>query len=127
MAIERRRVPGTMALVDKVRIAGTSVIVYRAWEPSALRSTPSGGHTTLTYLAEHEVPAGMHAGWYGDVARRGLPPDLAALPAYSDERYTRVTEWQRGQQECAYAMITTAYPEAAAGARRWGEIEARDA
>jgi len=56
------------------------------------------------------------------VGSRPLPPELDALPAYSDERYRAVSAWHAAQYDEAYAAIVAEYPEAADGERSMGEI-----
>jgi len=96
-------------VIKKYSVAGTDLIVYEVYEPSALM----GPHGTVTSI---------EGKWYGRVGTRRPPPELEALPAGSEERFRAVGKWYEGQYEEAYKLITEAFPEAQGGRRSMGEI-----
>uniref|UniRef100_A0A6M3M5H9 Uncharacterized protein n=1 Tax=viral metagenome TaxID=1070528 RepID=A0A6M3M5H9_9ZZZZ len=96
-----------MAIIKRTRIIGTRQVIYDAWEPSR-------GHSTITHADEH--------GWLGRIGSRRLPPDLAALRPYSQERREAVAAWHESQYQEAYSLILAEYPAAADGYRSMGDI-----
>lgn len=94
-------------VVTRTRIIGTDTVVYAAWEQMA-------GHSTMRFF--EDVSAYM-----GRIGTRQLPVELYTLPAYSDERYERVTEWQTNEYARAYAAIEEAYPHTTGSRRSMGE------
>lgn len=95
-------------VVNKFSVAGTDLIVYEAWEPSAI----IGKHGTLTSIEDK---------WYGRIGTRYLPPEIEELPR-GDQRTRAVGKWHDDQYEEAYALITRAFPESKDGRRSMGEI-----
>lgn len=98
-------------VVKKYSVAATDLLVYDAWEPSAIM----GRHSTITTIEGR---------WYGRVGTRYLTPDVEALPP-GDERSRVVGKWHEDQYEEAYRLIIQAFPEATAGKRSMGEITLR--
>lgn len=92
--------------VARYRIAGTTAIVYTAWEPYAR-------HSTSTRIDQRNM---------GRVGTRQLTDELDTLPAWSNERARAVGQWHGAQYEEAYAAILVAFPEATDGLRCMGEI-----
>ncbi len=95
MAHETRMVAGEVVVTRSAMYGGG--FVYEAWEPSG----PFGGHSTITTLRGEK--------WYGSIASRRLPPELEALPARSEERFTRVRAWRLAQETIARAFIRAAF------------------
>lgn len=96
-------------VIKKYSVATTDLIVYDAWEPSALM----GPHATITSIDDK---------WYGRIGTKRPPPELEALPRMSEERFRAVGKWYEDQYEEAYELIVQAFPEAKAGKRGIGEI-----
>ncbi|MBA7608583.1 hypothetical protein ES703_15761 [subsurface metagenome] len=96
-------------VVKKYSVATTNLIVYEAWEPSAIM----GRHTSITSIDSE---------WYGRIGTRYLSPELEKLPAGSEERLRAVGKWHHEQYEEAYKLIIQAFPEAEGGKRSMGEI-----
>ena len=95
-------------VIKKYSVATTDLVVYEAWEPSAIM----GKHSTITSIDGQ---------WYGRIGTRYLPPELERLPR-GDERSRAVGKWHEDQYEEAYNLIIKAFPEAEAGRRSMGEI-----
>jgi hypothetical protein len=96
-------------VIRKYSVATTDLIVYEAWEPSALM----GPHATITSIDDK---------WYGRIGTRRPSAELEALPAGSEERFRAVGKWYEDQYDDAYKLIVQAFPEAGAGRRSMGEI-----
>lgn len=96
-------------VIKKYSVAATDLIVYEAWEPSAIM----GRHSTITSIDGE---------WYGRIGTRYLPTELEELPAGSEERLRAVGKWHEDQYEEAYRLILEAFPDADAGRRSMGEI-----
>ena len=95
-------------VIKKYSVATTDLVVYEAWEPSAIM----GKHNTITSIDGE---------WYGRIGTRHLPPELEKLPP-GPERITAVGKWHEDQYQEAYNLILRAFPEAQAGKRSMGEI-----
>jgi len=96
--------------VRKIQIIGTKLYVYSAWEPTELL----GRHRTITHRDDDQC-----------FGRIGCDPDPALydhLPV-GPERTKAVTAAYEARYQVAYAAILGAYPEAAKGTKRSGEIE----
>jgi hypothetical protein len=87
-------------LVRSYKIIGTQIRVYEAWEPYE-------GHHTLTHI---DSPTKFGEAW-GLIGTAPLPSELAALPAYSDERYDAVKAFYASEYERAYQEIEKEHPE----------------
>jgi hypothetical protein len=61
---------------------------------------------------------------FGRLGTDRLPASIDALPAMSDERSRQVKAWREAVYKDAYELIIKAFPEAAAGRRNMGDIEA---
>ncbi len=99
-------------IVTATRIIGTSCVVYTAWEP----------HTGDMLGGNHSTQQTIDGVRMGRIGTRRLPAHLDDLPAGSDERLQAVREWQRTEEQRAYACILTKHPEVATGTRDMGEI-----
>lgn len=96
-------------VVDTVRdLDGRRIL--SAWEPTTL----CGPHSTITFFEGR---------CYGRIGTKTPPPEIEALPPWSEERSRAVRGWYERQAHEAYALIEAAYPEAALGRRVRGEIE----
>jgi hypothetical protein len=94
------RAAGTVR-VRRYNIIGTSMWAYVAYEP-VTQGPLTPRHSTTTTIGGY---------WYGTIPSRPLPPELAALPAHSDERYERVTAWQAANYLEALGHIRALFPE----------------
>lgn len=98
------------------QIIGTKTVVFSAWVPSALM----GGHTSLDRFDGDNR-------WWGQMGTERLPPELEALPAYSQQRLEAVQRWQRQKNEAALDRIMAEHAAEILGCEqrivRGGEIE----
>lgn len=110
---ENKKVGGLV--VYKASIAPTGRLVYTVYEPSSY----CGPHSTLFTINDCV---------HGAVTSRRLPKEIDAIPVrvagkWNQARFDAIDVWRAGLREECYAAIVSAYPEAADGARREGEIE----
>lgn len=97
---EFKTVPGTEIVIRKNEILGANTIAYTAWEP-----------VTTHKIISHIIQG---AGPYGLIGTESIPDDIAALPAFSDERLTAVRQWQYDRDNRAFDLIRQVFPEAEA-------------
>lgn len=100
--------------IKKTKIIGTNITVFSAWEdcPSIFY-----GHSTIT----HE-----DGQWWGRIGTAMLPDALEKLPAFSNERIDKVSNWHEEEYQRAYSLILESFPEAQGGKKFMGEIEIYD-
>lgn len=102
-------------IVQKVRIISTNCHVYSVYEPEVrTEKHPYGIHQTVTSFGGKP---------YGQIGSRRIPAEIDEIPGKTDERSQAVRAWYAAQQEEAYAIIISAFPEAATGKRGYGDIE----
>lgn len=113
-------------IVQRIQIIGTQVLVFNAYEPSAITLVAVEDAAKGAGGVGHSTISSFDGEWYGDIASRRLTPELAAMRSMSEERSNAVDAYHRANYEAAYALILQAFPEAAAGTRRGGEITLTD-
>lgn len=94
---ETRRVGNVV--VRATRTIGTMVVVFSAWEPSAMM----GKHSTITTFDGE---------WYGQIGSRPLPTYIELLKGGSPERSEALRQFRQAQQIEAFGAIRAAFPEA---------------
>lgn len=88
-------------VVRATRIIGTKLVVFSAWEPSAMM----GKHRTITTFDGDSE-------WYGQIGSRPLPADIEVLKGGSPERSEALRQFRQAQQIEAFGAIRAAFPEA---------------
>lgn len=101
-------------LIKEIRLG--TVTYYEAYEPSVFGSTTSNGHSSITSQNE----SGRLTGWFGKIGTRRVTPEIDRLTG--QERYAAYDVFRRAQHDLAYDLICRAFPAAARGQRRDGEI-----
>ena len=105
---ESRRVGSVV--VHRYSVAGTrGLVVYAAYEASS-------------YFGPHSSLFTIDGQTCGTLPSRRLPTEIDALPV-GQERFDAVDAFRHANEAEAYAAIVLAFPEAAEGQRRSGEIE----
>jgi hypothetical protein len=94
--------------VHAYSICGTDCVVLAAYEPRAGHGTWMSGPL--------DEPLGV-------LSTRPCPPEIQALKMGSPERLAAIDAWLRAMAEESYVAIVEAFPEAAAGERRYNDIE----
>ena len=100
--------------IRRIEIIGSTETVFEVYEPTT--GVMAGDHSSITRIGDQ---------WYGRLGTRRLTPELAALPAMSDERIAAVDAFHAEQYEEAYRLICSIFPEARTGRRSMGEISVR--
>lgn len=97
--------------VERIRILGTSIFVYRAYALDVSRGQGIGYSSLRTF---DRLP-------YGDLSTRRITPEISALPA-GKLREGVCSAYYAYLCELAYALIIEAFPEATEGSRSSGSI-----
>lgn len=102
-------------IILRTPICGSRCVNYSAWQMPVDGEWPRHG----TIMSFDGV-----VGHCGRIGTDPLLPSLDALPARSEERYTKVMAFINANRDRAYALIVQAHPElATTGTRDMGEIE----
>lgn len=99
-------------VVQKFKTIGTCHWTYEACVP--VESFSESGYSSFTRAEDGQLLAVLGS--------EGLPPEIDALPAYSDERSLVVKGYREVLFGKAYAKIVEAFPEAAVGRREYGRL-----
>lgn len=97
--------------VTRTPIIGTNCVLFRAYELSA-----------AGYFGPHSFLFTIDGKVHGELPSRALPAEIAALPV-GPHRWGECDAFRAANEREAYAAILAAYPEAAGGSRRMGQIE----
>lgn len=88
-------------VVSRYQILGTPYVGYHVWMPGGDILRPGGSHITK-----------INGRWYYELRTKDLPARLDSLPAYSEERFRRVTAYQRRLKKASLKLIKRAFPDA---------------
>jgi hypothetical protein len=109
MYISENKAVGSV-IVHKFSVAGTrSLVCFAAYEASSY----FGPHSSLMTLDGQTC---------GSLQSRRLPKEIDAIPV-GPARFKACDAFRAANEQAAYAAIIAAFPEAAEGKRRGGEIE----
>lgn len=98
-----------MIIIKRTRIMTTNFLVYSAWEPS-----PNRNHSTIQSNGSDR--------WFGRIGTAELPPALAKLRPFSDERLEEVRRFYADEYARAYRAILAEYPHLKDASQEMGEI-----
>lgn len=98
-----------MIIIKRTPILTTNRVVYSAWEPS-----PNWNHSTIWHNGSDR--------WFGRIGTAELPPALAKLRPFSDERLEEVRGFYAEEYARAYNAILAEYPHLKEAPRDFGEI-----
>jgi len=99
----------TNVIVKRTEICCSNHVVYSAYKPVKGYE----GYSSFMTVKDQNC---------GRVGTEWLTPDLAALPAFTDERYKAVKAYHEMNYERAYAAILAEYPHLKGARRDMGEI-----
>lgn len=95
---------GNGMIAHRYGILSTSLVDYDLYVQTETGLMPAPGeYSTITHDDEY--------GWMGSYTTKGLPPELDALPAYSEERSKAVRAYFKELEQVAEIYIRSAFPQ----------------